>query len=94
MEEDVPAAAAESVATRHSRHATGTLGQQAMKREFRAARSAQLTKQKSSGKAMSSKALNRTNKVALGAANSGKKYASRHCFNIKMAGANKNLKQC
>jgi len=86
MEDSVP------VATRHRAHHPTALAQQAAKKEFQQIKSAQITKQKTSGKAMSSKALNRNNKVVF--ASASKKYATRQSFNIKMAGSNKNLKQC
>jgi len=55
-------------------------------------RQSQIQKQKNSGKALSSKALKRSNKAIM--ADQGKKAAFRQNFNIKMAGNNKNLKQC
>ena len=69
-----------------------SLSQQAAKRELRREKSAQLVKQKNSGKALTSKALNRTNKTVYSSAN--KKQQFRQNLNLKMAGANKNLKQC
>ena len=69
-----------------------SLGQQAAKRELRREKSAQLVKQKNSGKAMTSKALNRANKTVYSSAH--KKQQFRQNLNLKMAGANKNLKQC
>jgi len=86
MEDSVP------VAARHRAHHPTALAQQAAKKEFQHVKSAQITKQKTSGKAMSSKALNRTNKAVF--ASTTKKYATRQSFNLKMAGSNKNLKQC
>lgn len=80
------------VATRHRAHHPTALAQQAAKKEFQHVKSAQITKQKTSGKAMSSKALNRSNKAVF--ASTTKKYATRQSFNLKMAGSNKNLKQC
>lgn len=59
--------------------------------EVKSSKSAQLVKQRNSGKSLSSKALNRSNKCVL--AEAGKRGVSRSNFNIKMAG-NKNLKQC
>lgn len=59
--------------------------------EVKSSKSAQLVKQRNSGKSLSSKALNRSNKCVL--AESGKRGVPRANFNIKMAG-NKNLKQC
>lgn len=69
-----------------------SLSQQAAKRELRREKSAQLVKQKNSGKAMTSKALNRANKTVYSSAH--KKQQFRQNLNLKMAGANKNLKQC
>jgi hypothetical protein len=86
MEETLP------VAARHRAHHPTTIAQHAAKKEFQQVKSAQITKQKTSGKALSSKALSRSNKVAFASVN--KKYATRQSFNIKMAGSNKNLKQC
>jgi len=86
MEASVP------VGNRHRAHHPTALAQQAAKKEFQQLKSAQITKQKSSGKAMSSKALNRSNKALF--ASGSKKHVTRQSFNIKMAGANKNLKQC
>ena len=48
---------------RHRAHHPTALAQQAAKKEFQHVKSAQITKQKTSGKAMSSKALNRNNKA-------------------------------
>jgi hypothetical protein len=56
-------------------------------------KTAQLTRQRTSGKAMSSKSLNRSNKTVM-ATNRNRKGAARQNFQVKMAGANKNLKQC
>lgn len=56
-------------------------------------KTAQLTRQRSSGKAISSKSLKRSNKNSLVVGNN-RKSVNRTNFNIKMAGANKNLKQC
>lgn len=56
-------------------------------------KTAQLTRQRTSGKAMSSKSLNRSNKTVM-ATNRNRKAAARQNFQVKMAGANKNLKQC
>lgn len=69
-----------------------SLSQQSAKRELRREKSAQLVKQKNSGKAMTSKALNRANKTVYSSAH--KKQQFRQNLNLKMAGANKNLKQC
>lgn len=86
MEASIPV-----VTNRHRTHHPTALAQQAAKKEFQQVKSAQITKQKSSGKAMSSKALNRNNKTLF---SGSKKHVTRQSFNIKMAGANKNLKQC
>lgn len=59
--------------------------------EVKFTKSAQLVKQRNSGKSLSSKALNRSNKCLL--AEAGKRGVTRANFPIKMAG-NKNLKQC
>lgn len=60
--------------------------------ELKSVKSAQLIKQRSSGKALSSKALKRTNKCSL--ADGGRRQNTfRSNFPIKMAGS-KNLKQC
>jgi len=59
--------------------------------EAKEAKSAQLLKQRNSGKTLSSKALKRSNKVQL--VDSCRKASARANFNIKMAG-NRNLKQC
>jgi hypothetical protein len=53
-------------------------------------RSAQISKQKNSGKALSSKALKRSNKAVM----SSRKEGSKYNMPIKSAGMNKNLKQC
>lgn len=55
-------------------------------------RAAQLTRQRNSGKALSSKSLKRSNKAVM--QQSSRKNITRNNFPIKMAGANKNLKQC
>jgi len=78
------------VASRH-RHPTTSVTQTA-KKELRTVKSAQLVRQKNSGKALTSKALNRANKTVYSHGN--KKQQFRQNLNIKMAGANKNLKQC
>lgn len=55
-------------------------------------KSAQICKQRNSGKALSSKALKRSNKAVI---NNGKKKEScKYSMPIKSAGFNKNLKQC
>ena len=60
--------------------------------EAKSVKSAQLIKQRNSGKTLSSKALKRSNKTVH--AESGKRQSSaRINFSIKMAG-NRNLKQC
>jgi len=56
-------------------------------------KTAQLTRQRTSGKVMSSKSLARTNKAVM-VTGSNRKSVSRHNFRLKMAGSNKNLKQC
>ena len=63
------------------------------KKEMKSIKSSQLIKQKNSGKALTSKALNKHNKTVY-ANTSNKKQHVKHNLNIKMAGANKNLKQC
>lgn len=55
-------------------------------------KSAQLTRQRTSGKALSSKSLKRSNKAVM--AQGSRKSINRNNFPMKMAGANKNLKQC
>jgi len=55
-------------------------------------KAAQLTRQRNSGKALSSKSLKRSNKAVM--VQGSRKNSSRNNFPIKMAGANKNLKQC
>lgn len=55
-------------------------------------KSAQLTRQRTSGKALSSKSLKRSNKAVM--AQGTRKSIPRNNFPMKMAGANKNLKQC
>jgi len=60
--------------------------------EVKQVRQSQIQKQKNTGKALSSKALKRTNKAIM--AEHCKKAAFRQNINIKMAGNNKNLKQC
>lgn len=66
--------------------------------EARAARAGQAASQRASGKALSSKALKRSNKaVMMMTAATGRqqrKQVARTCLSFKMAGANKNLKQC
>ena len=99
-EEPAPAAAAETeaaalplAAPRHMHRAAVRIAQQAARREQRTVAAAQLTRQRNSGKALTSKALNRSNKAVYGHAGS-KKQQCRQNLNIKTAGANKNLKQC
>lgn len=58
--------------------------------ELKQVKQSQIQKQRTTGKALSSKALKRTNKALM--ADQGKKSVSRQNFSIKMAG--KNLKQC
>lgn len=60
-------------------------------KEVKSAKSAQLVKQRNSGKSLSSKSLNRANKCSL--VEAGQRRVTRSNFNIKMAG-NRNLKQC
>lgn len=80
------------VATASRQRQPASLGQQAVKRELRREKSAQLVKQRNSGKALTSKALNRANKTVYSSAH--KKQQVKQNLNLKMAGANKNLKQC
>jgi len=68
------------------------LVQQAAKKQFQSVKSAQITKQKNYSKNISTKALNRNNKALFVCGS--KKQVARQSFNIKMAGSNKNLKQC
>jgi len=60
--------------------------------ELKQVKQSQIQKQRTTGKALSSKALKRNNKAMM--AEQGKKSVTRQNFNIKMAGNNKNLKQC
>ena len=83
-----PAAVVTSPRQRHSI----TQHQAPRKETLKHVKSAQLVKQKKSGKALTSKALNRANKTVYSAGN--KKHQFKQNLNIKMAGANKNLKQC
>ena len=99
-EEPAPVAAAETeaaalplAAPRHMHRAAVRIAQQAARREQRTVAAAQLTRQRNSGKALTSKALNRSNKAVYGHAGN-KKQQCRQNLNIKTAGANKNLKQC
>jgi len=80
-----------SIVSGRQRHPTTSVSQTA-KKELRTIKSAQLVRQKNSGKALTSKALNRANKTVYSHGN--KKQQFRQNLNIKMAGANKNLKQC
>jgi len=80
------------VAGRQRAHHQGTVAQQAVKKELESVRSGQLIKQKHSGKALTSKALKRKNKTVYSQGN--KKQIWRQNPSLKMAGANKNLKQC
>jgi len=77
--------------TQRTVHPT-TLVKQAADKQFQSLKSAQITKQKNSGKNISTKALNRNNKALF--VNGRNKQITRHSLNIKMAGSNKNLKQC
>lgn len=70
----------------------GSEAQLAVRKEQESIRSAQLVRQKHSGKALTSKALKRKNKTVYSQGN--KKQIWRQNPNLKMAGANKNLKQC
>ena len=97
-EEPAPAAVTEAAALplaapRHMHRAAVRIAQQAARREQRTVAAAQLTRQRNSGKALTSKALNRSNKAVYGHAGN-KKQQCRQNLNIKTAGANKNLKQC
>ena len=97
-EEPAPAAETEAAALplaapRHMHRAAVRIAQQAARREQRTVAAAQLTRQRNSGKALTSKALNRSNKAVYGHAGN-KKQQCRQNLNIKTAGANKNLKQC
>jgi len=60
--------------------------------ELKQVKQSQILKQRSTGKALSSKALKRNNKTMM--VEQGKKSFAKQNFNIKMAGNNKNLKQC
>lgn len=82
-----PAAAA--VGVKHRSHCSVA---NVTKKEMKGIKSSQLIKQKNSGKALTSKALNKHNKTVY--ANNSKKHHVKQNLNIKMAGANKNLKQC
>ena len=79
-------------ARQHRSHQQGSLVQQAVKRELRSVRSAQRGEIKQGGKALTSKALKRKNNAVFSQGN--KKQIWRQNPNLKMAGANKNLKQC
>ena len=79
-------------ARQHRSHQQGSLVQQAVKRELRAVRTAQRGELKQGGKALTSKALKRKNNTVYSQGN--KKQIWRQNPNLKMAGANKNLKQC
>ena len=61
--------------------------------ETRAVRAGQSAKQRAVGKALSSKALKRANMLAT-SGGQRRQLAVRHSMPLKMAGANKNLKQC
>ena len=92
-ETETEAAALPLAAPRHMHRAAVRIAQQAARREQRTVAAAQLTRQRNSGKALTSKALNRSNKAVYGHAGN-KKQQCRQNLNIKTAGANKNLKQC
>ena len=64
------------------------------KKEMKSIKSSQLIKQKNSGKALTSKALNKHNKTVYANNTNNKRHHVKQNLNIKMAGANKNLKQC
>jgi hypothetical protein len=61
--------------------------------QARSARAGQAAKQRAAGKALSAKALKRTNHL-VHARQGGKQVARHTSMAIKMAGTNKNLKQC
>jgi len=84
--------AAGPLAGRQRGHHQGTVAQQAARKELETVRSAQLGRQKHSGKALTSKALKRKNQTVYSQGN--KKQIWKQNPNLKMAGANKNLKQC
>lgn len=83
-----PAAMASGV-----RHRSHTSVANATKKEMKSIKSSQLIKQRNSCKALTSKALNKHNKTIYNNANNKKQQAKQN-LNMKMAGANKNLKQC
>lgn len=92
-EEMVGAGAGEARAVNRGRpHAPTTRLDALAAAEVKSSKSAQLVKQRNSGKTLSSKAIKRSNKSIL--AEVGKRGAARSSFPIKMAGTNKNLKQC
>ena len=86
------APAAVVVTSPRQRHSI-TQHQAPRKETLKHVKSAQLVRQKKSGKALTSKALNRANKTVY-SAGCNKKHQFKQNLNIKMAGANKNLKQC
>jgi len=87
----VPAAVVAVTPSRH-RQASVSIASYQAKKELKCVKSAQLLKQKNTGKALTSKALNRSNKTFYN--QKSKKHQFRQNLNLKMAGANKNLKQC
>jgi len=86
-----PAAVVAVTPSRH-RQASVSIASYQAKKELKCVKSAQLLKQKNTGKALTSKALNRSNKTVYN--QKSKKHQFRQNLNLKMAGANKNLKQC
>ncbi len=62
--------------------------------ETRAVRAGQASSQRASGKALSSKALKRSNKAVMMGGHQRKQLVRASSMPLKMAGANKNLKQC
>lgn len=89
---EVVEAGAPLAARQHRAHQQGSLVQQAVKRELRSVRSAQRGEHRQGGKALTSKALKRKNNTVYSQGN--KKQIWKQNPNLKMAGANKNLKQC
>jgi len=87
-EDAVVTAAPEPAPATRQRHSTTAV----TRSEKRSIKLARLEKQKNSGKALTSKSLNKHNKSLY--ANVSNKRPTKHNMNIKMAGANKNLKQC
>merc|ERR1712098_388973 len=79
------------MASRH-RQASVSIASYQAKKELKCVKSAQLLKHKNTGKALTSKALNRSNKTVYN--QKSKKHQFRQNLNLMMAGANKNLEQC